>query len=232
MDVKVIRDKQLFERWTAGRLAPPEARFFEDLIRKQPELADELGMPEVLKRLMRLLDDTGTEWQERPPKWWHNPWVPLGLALLATAAIGTSVFFALGKQQLAAQYSEFKAEALQGLLVEPIKTEKYPLHLSRPGEPGLSSYQIGSRKAPIFAELRPDVHLAAGHLYSVKITRQDGTSWGRFDNLLRDSNGQLRLGVNSGAFAAGTYDFEVRETNLRGDGEVSGIARLVIVPGG
>ncbi len=75
------------------------------------------------------------------------------------------------------------------------------------------------------------MHLLAGHLYSVKIGRADGTFWGRFDNLLRDSNGQLRIAVNSGAFAAGTYDLEVRQINLRGDGEVVGLAKLVVTPG-
>ena len=42
MDLQLVRDKQLVERWIAGRLPPPEARFFEDLIRKQPALADSL----------------------------------------------------------------------------------------------------------------------------------------------------------------------------------------------
>ena len=231
MDVKVIRDKQLFERWTAGRLSPPEARYFEDLIRKQPELADELGMHDALKRTMRLLDDTGTEWREEAPKFWQKPIVPLALALLAAGALGVALFLGLGKSQIGTQYKDFKTEALQGLLAEPIGTVKFPVHLVHPGEPGVQSYAIGSRKAPTFAELRPDVHLYAGHLYSAKIRREDGTFWGRFDNLLRDSNGQLRIAVNSGAFAAGTYDLEVSQVNLRGDGELVGIARLVVTPG-
>ena len=93
------------------------------------------------------------------------------------------------------------------------------------------TYDIGTRKAPTFAELRPDVRLMSGHLYSAKIQREDGTFWGRFDNLLRDSNGELRIALNSGGFAAGTYTLEVRQINLRGDGELVGVARLLVKPG-
>ncbi len=232
MDVKVIRDKQLLERWVGGKLTPPEARYFEDLVRKQPSLADELGLHEVLRRMMRLLDDTGLEWQEKPPRFWHNAAVPATLAAIGLIAIGVALFYVLGKQRVGAQYSEFRTEALQGLLAEPIGTATTHVHLTKPGEPGLMTYTLGSRKAPTFAELRPDVRLLSGHLFSVKIERDDGTFWGRFDNLLRDSNGELRLGVNSGAFAAGSYTMEVRQINLRGDGEVIGLAKLVVTPGG
>jgi hypothetical protein len=231
MDVKLIRDKQLLERWVAGKLAPPEARYFEDLVRKQPSLADELALPDTLKKLMRLLDDTGLEWQEQSPKFWHNALVPVGLAAVAVLAIGAALFLGLGKSRLGTQYNEFKSDALQGLLNEPIATRTTAVHLTKPGEPGLATYAIGSRKAPTFAELRPDVRLMSGHLYSAKIQRDDGTFWGRFDNLLRDSNGELRIALNSGAFAAGNYTLEVRQINLRGDGEVVGVARLSVTPG-
>ncbi len=231
MDAKVIRDKQLLERWIAGKLTPPEARYFEDLIRKQPGLADELGLPEVLRKLMRLLDDTGMEWQEKTPHFWHNPMVPAGLALIAAGAIGVALFLGLGKQRLGTQYAEFRTDALQGLLNEPIATKTTTVHLAKPGEPGLATYDIGTRKAPTFAELRPDVRLMSGHLYSAKIQREDGTFWARFDNLLRDSNGELRIALNSGGLAAGTYTLEVRQINLRGDGEVVGLARLMVKPG-
>ena len=231
MDVKVIRDKQLLERWIAGKLTPPEARYFEDLVRKQPGLAEELGLPEVLRKMMRLLDDTGMEWQEKAPHFWHNPAVPAALALVAAVAVGVALFFGLGKQHLGTQYDEFRTEALQGLLNEPIATKTTNVHLTKPGEPGLMTYDIGTRKAPTFAELRPDVRLMSGHLYSAKIQREDGTFWGRFDNLLRDSNGELRIALNSGGFAAGTYTLEVRQINLRGDGELVGVARLLVKPG-
>ena len=231
MDLQLVRDKQLVERWIAGRLPPPEARFFEDLIRKQPALADSLGLPDALKRMMKLLDDTGTEWQERPPRFWHNPLVPAALGVLAAVAIAAAVSLAFGKQHMAGKYQELRAESLEGVLEEPISTQTTVVHLAKPGEPGLMTYKIGSRKSPTFAELRPDVRLMSGHLFSAKIERQDGTFWARFDNLLRDSNGELRIGVNSGALAAGSYRLEVRQINLRGDGEIAGVAHLQVVSG-
>lgn len=231
MDLQLLRDKQLVERWIAGKLTPPETRFFEDLVRKRPEIADALGLPDALKRMMRLLDDTGTEWQERPPRFWHNPLVPILIGLGALCAIGAAGFFAVGWQKTQAKYDTLRAESFKGVLVEPISTQTTLVQLAKPGEPGLATYKIGSRKSPTFAELRPDVHLLAGHLYSARIERDDGTFWARADNLLRDSNGELRIALNSGALAAGNYMLEVRQTNLRGDGEVVGRARLSVSSG-
>ena len=64
MDVKIIEQKQLVERYLFGRLSPPEAKFFEQLVRKSPELAEKMGLPMALRRAMHLLDETNTEWRE------------------------------------------------------------------------------------------------------------------------------------------------------------------------
>lgn len=226
MDLQLIREKQLVERWIARRLTPPEMRFFEDMIRKQPAMADALGLPDALKRLMRLLDDTGTEWQERPPRFWHNPLVPILLAAVGSVALIAAVYAFLNAQHLGARYAALQAEALTGLLNEPIQTVTTAVRLTKPGDPGVATYNLGNRKSPSFAELRADVRLQTGHLYSVRLQRDDGTFWVRFDNLLRDSNGELRFAVNSGALPAGKFRLEVRQVNLRGEGDVIGVANL------
>ncbi|MBS0393365.1 MAG: hypothetical protein JSR54_02005, partial [Proteobacteria bacterium] len=64
MDLKLIEEKQVVERYLRGRLTPPEARFFEQVVRESPQIVEQMGLPEALKRMMRLLDDTGTEWRE------------------------------------------------------------------------------------------------------------------------------------------------------------------------
>ena len=84
MDLKLIEEKQVVERYLRGRLSPPEARFFEQVVRQSPEIAETIGLPATLRRMMQLLDDTGTEWREQPPKIWHRPWVPASLAAAPT----------------------------------------------------------------------------------------------------------------------------------------------------
>jgi hypothetical protein len=229
MDLKLLEQKQLVERYLLGRLSPPEARFFEQLVRRRPELADELGLHESLRRTMRLLDETGTEWRERPPRFWHRPAVPLalaGLLLLTTLLTGATW---LGHRELAARHARLAEEADRGLLHAPTRSVTLNVTPARPGErPPVVA--LGSRATPTLAELRIDTSYASGNLYKATIERDDGTFWGRLDNLVRDSNKELRLGLSSAAFAAGTYEVTIDAVNLRGEGEPIGRLKLRVEP--
>jgi hypothetical protein len=229
MDLKLIEQKQLVERYLLGRLTPPEARFFEQLIRKSPQLADSIGLPETLKRTMRLLDETGTEWREAPPRFWHKPAFPLALGgalvLAATLAVGGW----LANRELRAENARLEETAARGLLKAPAQSAILRVTPGRPGET-VPTVGLGSRTAPTMAELRVNVAFARGNLYEATIRRDDGTFWARLDNLVRDSNGELRLGLNSGAFAAGTYEVRIEAVNLRGEGTPVGKLRLRVDP--
>jgi hypothetical protein len=229
MDLKLIEQKQLVERYLLGRLSPPEARFFEQLIRRSPQLAEQVGLPDTLKRTMQLLDETGTEWRESPPRFWHKLSVPLGLAGALVLALALAIGTWLAKRDLAAQHSALQAEADRGLLHAPTQQATIRVTPGRAGE-RIPTVTLGSRATPSMAELRIDTAYARGNLYKLTFERDDGTFWARLDNQLRDSNGQLRLALNSGAFAAGTYDVAVESVNLRGDGEVVGRLRLRVDP--
>lgn len=229
MDLKIIEQKQLVERYLLGRLSPPEARFFEQLIRRSPQLAEQVGLPDTLKRTMQLLDETGTEWRESPPRFWHKAAVPLGLAGALALALAVAIGTWLAKRDLAAEHAALRDEAQRGLLFAPTQQATVRVTPARPGE-RIPTVTLGSRATPSMAELRIDTSYVRGNLYKATFKRDDGTFWARFDNLLRDSNGELRIAVNSGAFAAGTYDVAIESVNLRGDGEIVGRLRLRIDP--
>jgi len=229
MDLKIIEQKQLVERYLLGRLTPPEAKFFEQVVRRSPQLAERMGLPEALRRTMRLLDETGTEWREEAPKFWHDPKVPLALAgaLLLTLVIAVSAW--LGQRELAAENAALRTKAETGLLLAPTRTAVQRIVPGRPGE-AVPTVNVGNRVAPSLAELRVDVSFVRNQLFEATVRRDDGTWFARFDNLMRDSNGQLRLAFNSGAFAAGTYVVELDAVNLRGEGDTVGRFRIVIDP--
>ena len=230
MDIELIEQKQLVERYLFGRLTPPEARFFEKLLRESPELADRLRLPEALKRTMQLLDDTGTEWRQIEPRFWHRPWVPAALAACVLLALALALTGWVAKRNLETRYQELQQEAGKGLLTAPTRSAIMRLRLGRPAETA-PVYTLGGRGSPTFAELRVDVGFAPAMPFRVTIRRDDGTYWARLDNQLRDSNGDLRLAVNSAAFAAGTYDLAVESVNLRGEGTPTGRLQLRIDPG-
>ncbi len=229
IDLKVIEEKQLVERYLTGRLPPPEARFFEQLVRASPELADQLGLIEALKRTMRLLDDTGTEWREQQPRFWHPPWVPISLAVATLLAIVLTITAYGARGRAEARYAQLKREAEQGYLVAPTIPKTFLIPVARP-EARAQLYAIGSRAVPTLADLRLDIGYAPASAFTVVIKRDDGTFWSRIDNLLRDSNGQIRLTVNSGAFPAGVYDVDIEASNLRGETHPAGHLQLRIDP--
>ena len=229
MDVKIIEQKQLVERYLFGRLSPPEAKFFEQLVRKSPELAERMGLPLALKRTMHLLDETNTEWREQAPPVWQRPWVSAVLAGLFVLALVLAVSMWSGKSALAQRYAQLQAQAAGGLLPAPAISKSLRLRPARDGEQA-PTYAIGGRLAPQMAELRIDVGYVKNNLFKLTITRDDGTFWGRLENHVKDSNGDLRIAFNSAAFAAGTYIVAIDSVNLRGDGEPIGKLRLRVDP--
>jgi hypothetical protein len=229
MDIKTIEQKQLVERYLFGRLSPPEARFFEQMVRKSPQLADSMGLPEALRRTMHLLDETGTEWRERKPLFWHKPAVPLVLAAALALAVALAVTGWLGKRELGQRYAALRVEAEHGLLNAPTSSSILRVRPARLGEPP-PVYPIGTRVSPSLAELRIDASFVKGNLFTAVIRRDDGTYWARLDNLLRDSNGELHIALNTSALAAGRYDLELESVNLRGDGGPVGRLGLRVEP--
>jgi hypothetical protein len=227
MDLKLIEEKQVVERYLRGRLTPPEARFFEQVVRQSPEIVERIGLPDTLKRMMRLLDDTGTEWREQPPKFWHPPWVPASLAAALVLAVVLALVSFEARRSAVAGYTHLKSQAAIGLLNAPTSTRVLRLKPGRPEE-AVPTYPIGERVAPTLAELRIDLGYTRATLFKVTIKRDDGTYYARLDNQLKDSNGDLRLAFNTGAFATGLYDVELDSVNLRGEGELAGRLRLRI----
>lgn len=225
MDLKVIAEKQLVERYLVGRLPPPEARFFEQMIRESPDLADQLGLPDALKRTMKLLDDTDTEWREQPPRFWHAPWVPLSIAAVAGLALAFGIMASLSRSHADQRYQALRQEAEAGLLPAPTGTRTLHIPVGRPESAALT-YAIGTRAAPTLADLRLNISYGSGTIYALVLKRDDGTYWGRIDNLLRDSNGELRLSLNSAAFATGIYDAQIESVSLRGETRPAGHLRL------
>lgn len=229
MDIKTIEQKQLVERYLFGRLSPPEARFFEQVVRKSPQLADSMGLPEALRRTMHLLDETGNEWRETKPHFWHKPAVPLGLAAALVVALALAVAGWVGKRDLGQRYAALRNEAEQGVLTAPTSQAILRLEPARPGEK-VPVYPIGARVAPTLAELHINTSFAKGNLFRAVIRRSDGTYWARLDNLLRDSNGELRIALNTSALAAGLYDLQLESMSLRGDAEPVGRLGLRVEP--
>src|SRR5476651_1172879 len=81
MDRDFIVRNQIVERYLSGKLPVKGATDFERFCREEPELLDEIGLPEQVNAGLRLLEASGKPepWQQAPKKPWEKPQILLGL---------------------------------------------------------------------------------------------------------------------------------------------------------
>ena len=80
MDRDFIARNQIVERYLSGKLPIKGATDFERFCRENPELLDELGLPERVNAGLRLLEASGKPepWQEAPKRFWEKPQFVIG----------------------------------------------------------------------------------------------------------------------------------------------------------
>jgi hypothetical protein len=214
MDLSSIEQKQRAERYLFGRLTAPEAYEFERQIRKSPTLAESLGISAVLERARRLTNDHTDTAHSRSTRS-TRLWLPPALAsALVLSLIGTLTLFMV-QHRLSLENAQLASEVQVGRLIAPSRTAT---ELVSPGLPGehVPLYDLGSRNRPTLTELHIALKKSKATLYRVTIKRSDGTYWARLDNQIKDSEGALRLALNSGAFAVGTYSVSIESVDLYG----------------
>src|SRR5580658_2813380 len=92
MDREFIARNHIVELYLSGRLPVRGATVFERFCRENPQILDEIGLPERVHTGLRLLEASGKPepWQEKPKQFWERPYIPAalsGLVLLLGIAL-------------------------------------------------------------------------------------------------------------------------------------------------
>jgi hypothetical protein len=210
-DRKFIEEHKLIERYLENKLPFKGARDLEEWCRANPEYLNELKLPERAQASLKLLEASGRpqDLGEPTPPWWKSMYVLIGLgAVTFISLVGFSVL--VGKYAiLQGKLEDTKREISQGPLVQPA-TEK-AIMVSPDHAPGLNRARITlSRTAPLLVS----VHIDLG--YTQKLTQfrlfVDKQDQGRaliLNNLVKDSNGELSLTLNSSGLSAGIYNVRI-----------------------
>lgn len=213
----IVRN-QIVERYLSGRLPLKGARDFERYIESDPAILDELGVAERVSRALRLLESGGRPLPWEPPKrkLWEMPAVLIGLSV---ATVGLAIAAAL----LAGQSSEREQQiaALQQRVVEqPIDAAKTTRSIrllpSTEGPGDTPAITIGGRDAE-FGEFRIDMSRSSFNAFRVTLERVGQGRVAVIHNLAKDSNGHLRITLNSSALGPGNYLFSIDGLTWRGD---------------
>jgi hypothetical protein len=233
IDRNFIASHQIIERYLSGRLPLKGAQDFERFCREHPELLDEIGLSERINAALRLLEVGGrtSPWEERPKRWWEKL---LNVPVLAGAA-GLCVILAvtslISASRLSAQ--ERRAQSLtQQLSTQPLDaaetTRSITLIPSRTAPSRQSLATIGGSNAEM-ADLKIDLSWAKFASYQVTIDRADQGRVAVLHGMQRDSNGDLRIALNSSALGPGDYQLSIDGLNWRGEPVAQAWATFTIV---
>ncbi len=229
MDRDFIARNQIIERYLSGRLPLKGATDFERFCRENPQLLDELGVPERVNAGLRLLEASGKPepWQEPARPKWLRPQVLLALSaavVLLTVALGIVGSNSASKTQ--------RIEKLQRQLAEqPLEaatnTRAVRLVPSREGASNTPAISI-SRSPAELVDLRIDESRSPYKLYQITIDRIDQGRVAVLHNLAKDSNGHVRMALNSTALGPGNYQLTIQGLSWRGDPEPDSWITLAI----
>ncbi len=210
MDSSFIQQNQIIERYLMGRLPLKGAQDFERYCRENPETVTQLGLSDRIHSALRLLDASGQPepWKEKTQSRWQRPQVLVGLAALSGVLLIAAGVLAVSVHKksvaLAAQHQELQQQPL----LPAQSTRVIAIKPSRNGPPGSSVASIGGGRTEL-AEFRFDVSWSPYMIFRVSLDRVDQGRFAVLANVARDSNGQLRISLNSSALGPGDYDVQI-----------------------
>jgi hypothetical protein len=217
-DRKFIEDHRLIERYLENKLPFKGARDLENWCRANPEYLNELKLSERVQASLKLLEASGQpqDLSEQRPAWWKTIYALIGLSVVT--ALSLIAFWALlGKYiLLRGELDDTRHMMNQGSLVQPAISREWRVSPDR--APGIDHARIVVARA---APQLMDVHIDLGYTNKLVEFRLfvDKKDQGRalvLNNLLKDSNGELRVTLNSTGLSLGIYNVRIEALPFRG----------------
>lgn len=217
MDRDFIARNQVVERYLSGRLPLKAATEFERFCREHSELLDEIGLPERVNAGVRLLEASGKPepWQEAPPPVWQKPQVTLGLAVAVIVLLLTLGGVAANSSSKSHRITELQKQNSERSLDPATSTREIRLLPSRTGASNAPAIVIGGGTTQL-VDFKIDESRSPYHSFRVTMDRIDQGRVAVINNLDKDSNGHLRIALNSSALGPGNYQLTLEGLDWRG----------------
>ncbi len=218
MDRDFIARNQVVERYLSGRLPLKAATEFERFCRDHAELLDEIGLPERVNAGLRLLEAAGKPepWQEAPRPVWQKPQVTLVLAAAVAVLVLALAGVAASNSSRGHRIAELQKQNAERALDPATSTREIRLLPSRSGASNSPAITIGGGGSAQLVDLKIDESRSAYHAFRVTIDRIDQGRVAVINNLDKDSNGHLRIALNSSALGPGNYQLTLEGLDWRG----------------
>jgi hypothetical protein len=222
MDRDFIARNQVVERYLSGRLPIKGATEFERFCHDHPEMLDEIGLPERVNAGLRLLEASGKPepWHEPARPSWQKPQVTLAL-LVASVVFGLALLVVGGDSaRKSHRMAELQKQASERALDPATSTREIRLLPSRSGASNAPAITIGGNAGGAqLADFKIDESRSPYHTFRITIDRIDQGRVGVITNLAKDSNGHLRIALNSSALGPGNYQLTIEGLDWRGQAQ-------------
>ena len=218
MNRDFIARNQVVERYLSGRLPLKAATEFERFCKDHPEMLDQLGLPERVNAGLRLLEAAGLPARARacPRPSWQKPQVTLALAATPASAIPSTRTATASNSSRGHRIAELQKQNSERALDPATSTREIRLMPSRSGASNSPAIIIGGGNNAQLADLKIDESRSPYHVFRVTIDRIDQGRVAVISNLEKDSNGHLRIALNSSALGPGNYQLTLEGLDWRG----------------
>jgi hypothetical protein len=227
-DQKFIEDNRLIERYLDGKLPFKGAQEVEAWCRAHPEFLDQLRLSERTHASLKLLEASGRQADLGEPQilWWKTVYFQAGLGAVTLACL-------LGLLALSGKYvlqrsaiEDLKQRLEQGSMLPPASARGVKLQPDR--APGVHKAKVfvSVKGKPELINLQLDLSYTRLNTFRVQVEKQGQGRAIVIENLLKDSNGDLKVSFNSSAMAAGTYDAVIEGLPFRGSPIAEGWLRI------
>jgi hypothetical protein len=211
MDREFIEKNQIVERYLTGKLPFKGVQDFERYCRDHPEVLDEIKLSERLHAGMRLLEASGHGtgiYRQVRPAWWRRIEFTAGLAVLAIALVVCLSVLSSQYSERGRQIAALEKRVETGSLQAPTRSRTITVVPDR-APTKRASLRLQLKDTAELVELLVNVSYARFNSFRLTIDKKDQGRGGTIHNLLRDSNGNLRLVINSSALRPGDYNIVI-----------------------
>ena len=216
-DRKFIEAHQLIERYLESKLPFKGARDLEQWCRAHPEYLEELHLGERAAASLKLLEASGqpVDLREPQPPWWKTIYVLIGLGVLTLVSF-VAFWAVFGKYvYLTGKLEDVRAAAAHGAMSAPVSQRSVAVAPDHAPGIGAARLSVNHGTAEL-VEVRIGMSYSTNTQFRVTVDKRDQGRALVIGNLLKDSNGDVKIAFNTSALAAGPYDIRVEGLPPRG----------------
>ena len=220
MDAAFIERNQIVERYLAGKLPPKGVIDFERYCREHPELVESLGLSDRIHAALKLLDSSGKPepWHQKPRRFYERAVSFFAVAAIAIGGFVTASVMSSRTAEAERQVAVLEKQVGERPLLPTSSTRTVAVEPSRTG-PSQRPALTMENSAGELVDLRINVAWSRYTSYRVTLDRTDQGRVAVIGALQRDSNGQLRIALNSSALGPGAYQMLIEGLDWRGNAE-------------